>query len=158
MKSHSQQVTTPGGGNGNPLQYSCLENPMDSGSQWATPWGHKESDMTNQLSSEQQLKKGHHLLSIYTNNRLNIERALPQLPLIMRLPLIIIINVIICIHSVSPMMTSMRGLEKCETRQSLRHTKRLWGQNGVKIEKCSLGELISGHFIRSKFMILLHHC
>ena len=22
---------SPGGGNGNPLQYSCLENPMDSG-------------------------------------------------------------------------------------------------------------------------------
>ena len=30
--------------NGNPLQYSCLENPMDS--PWGhSPWGHKESDM-----------------------------------------------------------------------------------------------------------------
>ena len=27
---------TPGGGNGNPLQYSCLENPMDRGVQWVT--------------------------------------------------------------------------------------------------------------------------
>ena len=26
----------PGGGHGNPLQYSCLENPMDRGGQWAT--------------------------------------------------------------------------------------------------------------------------
>ena len=26
----------PGGGNGNPLQYSCLENPMDKGAWWAT--------------------------------------------------------------------------------------------------------------------------
>ena len=26
----------PGGGNGNPTQYSCLENPMDSGAWWAT--------------------------------------------------------------------------------------------------------------------------
>ena len=26
----------PGGGNGNPLQYSCLENPMDRGAWWAT--------------------------------------------------------------------------------------------------------------------------
>ena len=26
---------SPGGGNGNPLQYSCLENPMDRGAQWA---------------------------------------------------------------------------------------------------------------------------
>ena len=25
-----------GGGNGNPLQYSCLENPMDRGAWWAT--------------------------------------------------------------------------------------------------------------------------
>ena len=27
---------TPGGRHGNPLQYSCLENPMDRGAQWAT--------------------------------------------------------------------------------------------------------------------------
>ena len=28
-----------GGGNGNPLQYSCLENPMDKGAWWATVHG-----------------------------------------------------------------------------------------------------------------------
>ena len=28
-----------GGGNGNPLQYSCLENPMDGGAWWATDHG-----------------------------------------------------------------------------------------------------------------------
>jgi len=27
---------SPGGGHGNPLQYSCLENPMDRGDWWAT--------------------------------------------------------------------------------------------------------------------------
>ena len=27
---------SPGEGNGNPLQYSCLENPMDRGAWWAT--------------------------------------------------------------------------------------------------------------------------
>ena len=27
---------SPGGGHGNPLQYSCLENPMDIGAWWAT--------------------------------------------------------------------------------------------------------------------------
>ena len=32
----------PGEENGNPLQYSCLENPMDRVA-WC-PWGHKESD------------------------------------------------------------------------------------------------------------------
>ena len=38
---------SPGGGHGNPLQYSCLENPMDRGAWWApSPWGHKESDIT----------------------------------------------------------------------------------------------------------------
>ena len=26
---------SPGGGHGNPLQYSCLENPLDSGAWWA---------------------------------------------------------------------------------------------------------------------------
>ena len=29
----------PGEGNGNPLQYSCLENPMDGGAWWATIHG-----------------------------------------------------------------------------------------------------------------------
>ena len=28
-----------GEGNGNPLQYSCLENPMDGGAWWATVHG-----------------------------------------------------------------------------------------------------------------------
>ena len=30
---------SPGGGHGNPLQYSCLENPMDRGAWWATVHG-----------------------------------------------------------------------------------------------------------------------
>ena len=30
---------SPGGGNGNPLQYSCLENPMDRGAWWAAVYG-----------------------------------------------------------------------------------------------------------------------
>ena len=32
-------VRSPGGGNGNPLQYSCLENPMDRGTWWAVVHG-----------------------------------------------------------------------------------------------------------------------
>ena len=36
---------SPGGGHGNPLQYSCLENPMDRGAWWATVCGvAKKSD------------------------------------------------------------------------------------------------------------------
>ena len=30
---------SPGEGNDNPLQYSCMENPMDRGAQWATVHG-----------------------------------------------------------------------------------------------------------------------
>ena len=30
---------SPGEGNGNPLQYSCWENPMDRGASWATVHG-----------------------------------------------------------------------------------------------------------------------
>ena len=38
---------SPGGGNGNPLQYSCLENCMDRGALQATVHGgHKKSDVT----------------------------------------------------------------------------------------------------------------
>ena len=38
---------SPGGGNGNPLQCSCLENPMDRGaSQTTVQGGHKKSDVT----------------------------------------------------------------------------------------------------------------
>ena len=38
---------SPGEVNGNSLQYSCLENPVDRGAWWAiVHGGHKESDMT----------------------------------------------------------------------------------------------------------------
>ena len=38
----------PGKGNAKPIQYSCLKNSMDRG-----PWGHKELDTTEQLSTAQ---------------------------------------------------------------------------------------------------------
>ena len=34
---------SPRGGNGNPLQYSCLENPMDRGARWTTVHGVSKS-------------------------------------------------------------------------------------------------------------------
>ena len=41
---------SPGEGNGNPLQYSYLENPMDGGT-WLgySPGGRKESNMADQI-------------------------------------------------------------------------------------------------------------
>ena len=46
----------PGGGHGNPLQYSCLENPMDRGVWWATVHRvAKSRSRMKQLSTHAQL-------------------------------------------------------------------------------------------------------
>ena len=44
----------PGEGNSNPVQYSFLENPHGQRSLASySPWGHKESDMTERLTHTQ---------------------------------------------------------------------------------------------------------
>ena len=66
-----------GEGNGNPLQYSCLENPMDGGTWWATVHGVAKSwtrlsDFTFtffhflslSLSRALQMEKGGQLLEV----------------------------------------------------------------------------------------------
>ena len=48
---------SPGEEHGNPLQYSCLKNPHGQGSLAGySPWGRKESDMTERLSTAQHFK------------------------------------------------------------------------------------------------------
>ena len=42
---------SPGEGNGNPLQYSWLGNPIDRGAWWATAHGITESDTNYQLNN-----------------------------------------------------------------------------------------------------------
>ena len=42
----SRSGRSPGGEDGNSLQYSCLGNPMDRGTWWATVCGATELDMT----------------------------------------------------------------------------------------------------------------
>ena len=37
---------SPGEGNGNPLQYSCLENPMDGGAWWSTVYGGTKKELS----------------------------------------------------------------------------------------------------------------
>ena len=43
-----------GGGNGNPLQYSCLENPRDGGAWWAAVYGvaHSQTRLTESDTTE----------------------------------------------------------------------------------------------------------
>ena len=47
---------SPGGGHGNPLQYSCLRNPMDKGAWWATVHGVAKS--RTRLSTHAQVTPG----------------------------------------------------------------------------------------------------
>ena len=42
---------SPGEGNGNPLQYSCLENPMDGGAWWATVHGSQSRTLLSDFTS-----------------------------------------------------------------------------------------------------------
>ena len=57
---------SPGGGHGNPLQYSCLENPIDRGAWWATVHGVAKSQMQlKQFSTHvAQLKPGFIILNL----------------------------------------------------------------------------------------------
>ena len=56
MSSFPGLGRAPGGGHGNPLQYSCLENPMDSGTRCVTvhAWGYKDSDSTEATENNTQ--------------------------------------------------------------------------------------------------------
>ena len=45
---------SPGEGNGNALQYSCLENPMDRGAWWAIYIVHGVARVRHDLATKQQ--------------------------------------------------------------------------------------------------------
>ena len=49
--SISESGGSPGGGNGNPLQHSCLKNPMTEKPENLFPKNCKESDVTEQLNT-----------------------------------------------------------------------------------------------------------
>ena len=81
---------SPGEGNGNPLQYSCLENPMDRGAWWATVHGVAKSrtrlsdftllltQMTHQLLEERGSKTSQSSLVGVTQGWLLIFHSGPQ--------------------------------------------------------------------------------
>ena len=60
VRHDSSDLACIGEGNGNPLQYSCLENPRDGGAWWAAVYGVAQSrTRLKQLSSSSSiLKKG----------------------------------------------------------------------------------------------------
>ena len=64
---------SPGGGHGNPLQYSCLENPMDRGTWWAT--------VHRVTKNQALLKQLRHMWCIYVNPNLTIHPT-PFIPLV----------------------------------------------------------------------------
>ena len=69
-----------GEGNGNPLQYSCLENPRDGGAWWAAVyWVAQSQTRLKRLSSS----RGLNLLYYYvlSNNSCFLKSIFPFLPL-----------------------------------------------------------------------------
>ena len=71
---------SPGEGNGNPLQYSCLGNPMDRGAWWATVRGGvtKESNTTDYLNNNNKAFPTDYLLQ--EDNWSSLYRALTWQP------------------------------------------------------------------------------
>ena len=56
---------SPGEGNGNPLPYSCLENPMDRGTWWATVHGNRKDVDTAERPPLYQLVGYLHIFSLW---------------------------------------------------------------------------------------------
>ena len=69
---------SPGVGNGNPLQYSCLENPTEKPWGWGySPWGRKELDTTKHTF----LSVVHEHLSLKLMRNLHVILTISSLPL-----------------------------------------------------------------------------
>ena len=52
---------SPGGGHGHPIQYSCLENPMDRGAWWATAYRVAESQSSSLVNFKEAFLSLRHL-------------------------------------------------------------------------------------------------
>ena len=76
---------SPGGGHGNPLQYSCLENPMDRGAWWATTHNITKSQTHNWSNLEGMHSLGRKIEKSTGNHKIpkiliNAERFKHRLP------------------------------------------------------------------------------
>ena len=68
---HPELGRSPGRGNGDRLQHSCLENPMDRGAWWAAVHGvAKESDMTEQLGTHKIKSRSDRACSLFSPSSL----------------------------------------------------------------------------------------
>ena len=66
---------SPGEVNGNPLQYSCLENPMDRGAWWATVHGLQSQTWLSNFTSTFTWRQKAHLYSLYGSNYLSNDKC-----------------------------------------------------------------------------------
>ena len=65
---------SPGGEHGNLLEYSCLGNPHGQRSlAGCSPWGHKQSDMTEQLSTERTCSRAHTHTHTHTHTHVYVQ-------------------------------------------------------------------------------------
>ena len=56
MRHSGASGRPPGAGNSNPLQYTCVENPMDRGALWATDHENEEKlDTTERLNDSNKI-------------------------------------------------------------------------------------------------------
>ena len=74
MREFNVTMALDGEGNGNPVQYSCLENPRDGGAQWAAIYGVAQSQtrLKRLSSSSVMLVSWHTLCSQGSDNQVAI--------------------------------------------------------------------------------------
>ena len=71
--TEAAQYACIGEGNGNPLQYSCLENPRDRGAWWAAVYEVAQSD-TTEVTQQQRQQHGAVTTEIKVNSLIHLEK------------------------------------------------------------------------------------